>query len=184
MARSKGRALVPATYGTRKPARTKTWGPDMADFMEQLGVELLPWQRDVADEWLAHDSQGKLIHPTGCLVVPRRNGKSLLLVARSLFGMWWLGERRVSFTAQNHQTAGEIFSGLCDLVEDQAPELLVSKRLANGQQRLEIRERLGRNQLRLGDEIEGCINALERNILELRPGKSVDRQLHGIKATP
>ena len=136
---ARGSGLVPPAYGTRRPARSKTWGPDLADFVEQLGIELLPWQRLVVDEWLAHDSKGNLIHPTGCLVVPRRQGKSLLLVARSLFGMWWLGERRVSFTAQNHQTAGEIFAGLCDLVEDQAPELLVSKRLANGQQRLEIR---------------------------------------------
>lgn len=102
-------------------------------------MELLPWQQEVADVWLEHDGKGRLVNQLGCLVVPRRNGKSALLVARMLFGMWWLGERRVSFTAQDHKTSGEIFATVCDLVEDQAPELLVTKRLANGQQRLEIR---------------------------------------------
>lgn len=116
----------------------------MAEFMAQLGMELLPWQKAVADCWLEHDSHGRLVNPTACVVIPRRQGKSWLLVARMLFGMWWLDEHRVSFTAQDHKTAGEIFANMCNLVEDQAPELLVSKRLANGQQRLEIRAHDGK----------------------------------------
>lgn len=131
--------LQPPAYGTRRPAKSRTWGPALADFMEQLGKPLLPWQQLVADSWLEHDSEGKLVNSTACLVVPRRQGKSWLLVARMLFGMWWLGEHRVTFTAQDHRTASEIFANLCDLVEDELPELLVNKRLANGQQRLEIR---------------------------------------------
>lgn len=131
--------LTPPAYGTRRPNKARTWGPDLAAFMEQLGQPLLPWQQLVADAWLAHDAQGRLVNQTACLVVPRRQGKSWLLVARMLFGMWWLGERRVTFTAQDHRTASEIFANLCDLVEDHLPELLLVKRLANGQQRLDIR---------------------------------------------
>lgn len=107
--------------------------------MEQLGHPLLPWQQLVADCWLEHDARGRLVNQTATLVVPRRQGKSFLLVARMLFGMWWLGEKRVSFTAQDHKTAGEIFANLCSIVEDELPELLVTKRMANGQQRLDIR---------------------------------------------
>lgn len=130
---------VPATFGTVPGKGAASWGDDLAAFAEVFGVELLPWQRDVAGQWLEHDAAGRLTRTTGTLVVPRRNGKSLLLVLRMLYGMWALGERRVSFSAQDNRTAAEIFSLMVDLVEDHVPEILAGKRLANGQQRLDIR---------------------------------------------
>jgi phage terminase large subunit-like protein len=113
------------------------------EFCRVFGVELLPWQVEVGEQWLEHDA-GALTRPTCALVVPRRNGKSMLLVMRILFGMYALGERRVSFSAQDHRTSGEIFSLMADLIEDNVPELMANKRLANGQQRLEIRTHDGR----------------------------------------
>lgn len=130
---------VPAAFATAPGKRSRSYVDELAGFAEVFGLELLPWQLEVARQWLEHDAAGALTRHTGTLVVPRRNGKSLLLVVRMLYGMWALGERRVSFSAQDNRTAAEIFGLMVDLVQDHVPEILAGKRLANGQQRLDIR---------------------------------------------
>lgn len=134
---------TPAAWSTKRAPRLKSYSGEFVEFCRVFGVELLPWQVDVSDQWLEHKNH-KLTRNTGTLVVPRRNGKSMLLVMRILFGMYALDERRVSFSAQDHRTSGEIFSLMVDLVEDNVPELMAGKRLANGQQRLDIRAHDGR----------------------------------------
>ena len=134
---------VPAAFGTTRAKGSASYGGEFVEFCRVFGVELLPWQVAVSDQWLEHDG-GALTRNTAALVVPRRNGKSMLLVMRILFGMYALGERRVSFSAQDHRTSGEIFALMADLIEDNVPELLAGKRLANGQQRLDLRTHDGR----------------------------------------
>lgn len=129
------------TFGTLRVKRLKSWGPDACDLMEIAGIELLPWQRDVLEQWLEHDSKGNLARTSGTLIVPRRNGKTALLMARMLFGLYVLGENRVSYTAHDARTAAETYGSMKDLVS--RPALLrhvrPSFRNANGSERIEFR---------------------------------------------
>lgn len=110
---------------------------DAVAFCQQIGLHLDPWQEFVLAESLREASDWKctkctyraaepipcdqhprsqLIHPWSAfesvLVVPRQNGKSELAVARMLVGLYLLEERLQIFTAQQFDTALEVFERL------------------------------------------------------------------------
>lgn len=129
---------VPPAFGTLLDPKLGTYGEAASELALLAGIELLPWQRDVLDEWLEHDG-GRLTRKSCTLVVPRRNGKTLLLLARMLFGLYVLGERRVNYTAQDNRTAFETFESMTLLVET-GPfrDRVEAVRKANGQQRIDF----------------------------------------------
>lgn len=130
---------VPPAFGTLLDTKLGSYGSAASELAALAGITLLPWQRDVLDEWLEIDKAGRLTRKSATLVVPRRNGKTLLLLTRMLFGLYVLGERRVNYTAQDNRTAFETFESMCDLVE-RVPFVsrVASVRKANGQQRIDF----------------------------------------------
>jgi hypothetical protein len=100
----------------------RTLGPLACELLEAIDVRLLPWQSLVLDEWLAvvddpDARQGLRLARTSCgLIVPRRNGKTLLVAVRALVGILVLDERRVTYTAHRFDTALETFSTFRELV--------------------------------------------------------------------
>jgi phage terminase large subunit-like protein len=77
-ARSVPRSGVPARWATRRTRRA-TYGRKVAEVAEALGLELLPWQRQVVDVALEHE-RGRLAYRDVVVSVPRQAGKSVLLL--------------------------------------------------------------------------------------------------------
>lgn len=138
-----GPSSRPPAWGTVRTRKSETWGPDAADLMELAGYELLPWQRDTLDQMLEHDKDGRLTRGAASLIVPRRQGKTLLLLARMLFGIYAMPnpENRVAYTAQDNRTAYDVFENLIEVVERPAFARYVAPngiRKANGSQRIDF----------------------------------------------
>lgn len=94
---------------------------DKADKMLRLaGVELMPWQRSLLNDWLAVDSNGSWAAPSCGLSVPRQNGKTHLIAARIAFGMVAFSEWCV-YTSHLQKTSTETFETLKAIFE--APAL-------------------------------------------------------------
>jgi phage terminase large subunit-like protein len=69
---------VSARWATRRTRRA-TYGGKVAEVAAALGLELLPWQRQVADVALEH-VQGRLAYRDITVSVPRQSGKSTLVL--------------------------------------------------------------------------------------------------------
>lgn len=93
----------PPRFGTpRRPERT-TLGPAVGAVARRLGMELMPWQQHVADVAFEVDPDtGRLAYREIVLTVPRRSGKSALLLAVLIHRMIGMGSAQVAaFTMQN-----------------------------------------------------------------------------------
>lgn len=69
------------------PEYQRSDGLDAAKLVRVGGTVLDPWQGDVLDDWMGFTPAGKWAAPTAGGSVPRQNGKSLLIQARSEAGM-------------------------------------------------------------------------------------------------
>lgn len=63
-----------------------------------------PWQRNILNDWLAVDDNGKLLNSLCLLCVPRQNGKTGCIIPRETVGLVIRGER-ILHTAQEYQTS-------------------------------------------------------------------------------
>jgi phage terminase large subunit-like protein len=97
----------PPRYSTARNRSRVTYGPKVAETASLLGLELMPWQRHVADIALEVDSStGQLAYREVVLTVPRQSGKTTLqlavMVHRALgFG----GPQNIVYTAQDRNHA-------------------------------------------------------------------------------
>lgn len=57
------------------------------ELLEEYGTPLYEWQKHVLRRWLATDEDGNFTNQTCGLSVPRQNGKSVLFVARIIYGI-------------------------------------------------------------------------------------------------
>ena len=71
----------------------KTEGPYAAQLSESYDLSPHEWQRDLLDDWLAVDDEGKLIHNYCVLEVPRQNGKTGVSDPRETWGLVKRGEQ-------------------------------------------------------------------------------------------
>jgi hypothetical protein len=69
---------VRARWATRRTRRA-AYGGKVAEVAAALGLELLPWQRQVADVALEH-VRGQLVYRDVVISVPRQSGKSTLVL--------------------------------------------------------------------------------------------------------
>lgn len=137
------------TKPLRKLTPRTSLGFDVIVFAEQvLLLTLLPWQRWLLIHALELRVDGGLRFRNVVVLVARQNGKSTL---SQVLALWWLyvcGDRLVLGTAQDLDTAEEVWQGAVDLVlevddDDQPirPELaaLVKKVvLVNGKKSLDL----------------------------------------------
>lgn len=119
-----------------------SYGGDAGELADAYGLTPDPWQQTVLDDWLAVDEDGKYVHDTCGLSVPRQNGKNGVLEVRELYGMTVEGER-ILHTAHEVKTARKAFLRLLSFFENEReyPELVeVVKtiRKTNGQEAIEL----------------------------------------------
>jgi Terminase large subunit, T4likevirus-type, N-terminal len=87
-------------------ARDNSW-QDVADLSAAFGLVLDPWQEDVLKAAMGERSDGRWASQRVGLSVPRQNGKSVLLLARSLAGALLFGERLIVVSAHEADTYRE-----------------------------------------------------------------------------
>lgn len=94
-------------------------GQDLIDFSSSIGLELLPWQK-----WLAihahkyHPETGRYAHPLVTCVVARQNGKTSIMKARILMGLFeWNNPLQIG-TAHRLTTSLETFRDLVNIIEE------------------------------------------------------------------
>jgi hypothetical protein len=96
-------------------------GQDIADealeFASVIGVELTGWQQLVLRDWLATTDDGRWCHRTGCLIVPRQSGKSVLLTVRYLHALYFGAEESILATAHRFATVQGQFTDMVALVD-------------------------------------------------------------------
>ena len=89
----------------------KTEGIYAAQLSESYDLKPHPWQKDILNDWLAVDNDGKLIHSYCVLEVPRQNGKTGVSDPRETWGLIKRAES-ILHTAQEFQTAKKAFDRL------------------------------------------------------------------------
>lgn len=156
------------------PAYASSTGPEAVELARMAGIELDPWQQIELTHGLGESPDWKCpacthrtaefevcpdhpdrepIHPWAAFevaeVVPRQNGKSELLIARQLAGLFLLEEELQIYSAHLFDTAMEIFRRLVFVVEncdDLRREVkhrgskLVGITYSHGQEGIELRD--------------------------------------------
>ena len=121
----------PRLEGNPKPAWESHHGGDYlhgdrcAKFAHKVGHPLFGWQWETERKILATRPDGLWAHPDVCLIIPRQNGKTQLVVFRILYGLFFLGEKIV-YTAQKWLTVEDVYDRIVAII-DARPSL--AKRL-------------------------------------------------------
>lgn len=97
-------------------------GVEAVELARVAGLNLDPWQQHVLKGSLGVRDDGKWAASTVGLVLPRQLGKSVVLDARQLAGLFIVNERLALSTAQEFKTTSESFRRIMALIEN-TPEL-------------------------------------------------------------
>lgn len=116
-------AQVPTNF--LAPLWHTTAGDDAVDLAAVCGIKLLPWQQLVLRNALGEDKTGRYMAQQVGLIVPRQNGKNVVLLARELAGLFLFHEETIVHTAHRFKTAREAFRDLRQAIMN-APEELRS----------------------------------------------------------
>jgi hypothetical protein len=119
-----------------------TLGYDVIDFAEEvLHLQLYPWQKVLLCRMLELLPDGSLRFRTVVVLIARQNGKSTLSQVLALWFMIVWGWPLVMGTAQDLETAEEVWQGAVDLVEedDELSKLLKRVVKVNGKKALELK---------------------------------------------
>ena len=109
-------APFPEPRGGYIPRADGRWGRAAAGLAALAGIELDGWQRMVLDAGCDRRAGKWSAFEVG-LVVPRQNGKSVVLAVRELAGVLLFGERLVIHSAHEWRTVSEQFAATLELVE-------------------------------------------------------------------
>lgn len=94
------------------PLYRSSAGQDAIDVAALAGIDLDDWQRYVLERALGEGHRGRWAAFEVGLVVPRQNGKNIVLEARELAGALLFGERRIIHTAHRYDAAMDAFEKL------------------------------------------------------------------------
>ena len=97
-------------------------GEKVVKLARRMRVRPMPWQSWSIEQIMAKDPDGSWTHPECCLIVPRQNGKSLILSLLVIYRMFVLGEN-IIFSAQQWETAKSLWKRTWNLVRSQ-PDLM------------------------------------------------------------
>jgi hypothetical protein len=142
----------PKVYGSSEPrictpplrplTPETTLGYDVIEFAEEvLHLQLYPWQKVLLCRMLELLPDGSLRFRTVVVLIARQNGKSTLSQVLALWFMIVWGWPLVMGTAQDLETAEEVWQGAVDLVEedDELSKLLKRVVKVNGKKALELK---------------------------------------------
>ena len=99
-----------------------THGEKVVKLARRMKVRPMPWQTWSIEQIMAKAPDGTWTHPECCLIVPRQNGKSLILSLLVVYRMFVLGEN-IIFSAQQWETAKSLWKRTWNLVRSH-PELM------------------------------------------------------------
>lgn len=91
-----------------------------AELAADLGLNLLPWQKEMLGE-SARMRNGRWSAFEVAALVPRQQGKSFVLVSRALAGCLVYGERLVLYSAHEYRTAAETWRLMQELCDEEGP---------------------------------------------------------------
>lgn len=122
------------------PEFSSTTGPEVLDVCEMSKLVLLPWQADVISDCLGERPDGKWAAQQIGLIVPRQNGKTEILVARMLAGLFLLGEEEIIYSAHRADTSLGIFRRFVKYLKRSKTfgREIKTIRTANGQEGVEL----------------------------------------------
>lgn len=101
------------TISVRLPY-TESYGTEAVDLYNQSGRTAQEWQALMAEDIMAVNSDGLWIHMKAGWSIPRRNGKSELLIMRSLWDL--MHNRRTLYTAHRETTSASAWEKVCKLL--------------------------------------------------------------------
>lgn len=104
------------------PSYVSSAAPECLELLRLVGMPLLPWQVRFLTQMLGETAEGTWAAPQVGLIVPRQNGKSYLLAARVLAGLFLVKEGLITYTAHRVDTALEVFN-LVDRLARSSPEI-------------------------------------------------------------
>lgn len=108
--------------GNSTPAWESHFGGDYfhgdrcARFAHKVERPLFGWQWDSLRKILATRDDGLWAHPDVCLVIPRQQGKTQIIVFRILYGLFYLGEKIV-YSAQRWKTVEDVFDRITAIID-------------------------------------------------------------------
>lgn len=135
------------------------------DFCRHYGLTLDGWQEDVLSDSLQVMADGDWAASEVGIVVPRQNGKGVILEARELVGLFLLDEPLISHSAHLVDTSLEHFRRLLATIEDSDLEQKVRKvRHTNGQESIEL---MNGHRIRFGSRSRGLWRGSSGDVLVL-----------------
>lgn len=124
------------------PESEFSFGDEAIELAHRAGLDLDEWQQNVLRDSLRVGPDGKWAATSVGLVVPRQQGKSVILDARQLAGLFLLGEELQISSAHEFKTCAESFRRVMRLIEG-TPDLdaRVSKVFtSHGQEGIELKD--------------------------------------------
>ena len=108
------------------PERVGSAGPEALELCEKVGLTLDPWQAWCLEQALGEHRDGSWAAYETAIVCSRQNGKSELLTARLVVGLFLLGEREIIYSSHRYDAAMVVFRRLVGVIEGSA---LLRKRI-------------------------------------------------------
>ena len=96
--------------------RSNAW-EDVSDLCAAYGLILDGWQEDVLRAGLAERSDGRWAARNVGVSIARQNGKTQIIAARVLAGLFLFDEKLIQVSAQRQDTAREVFFRLVEIIE-------------------------------------------------------------------
>lgn len=112
----------PRLEGNPRPSWESHFGGDyfhgdrLGRFAHKCERPLFGWQWECERKILATRPDGLWAHSDVCLVIPRQNGKTQIVIWRILYGLFYLGEKIV-YTAQKWLTVEDVYDRIVDIIK-------------------------------------------------------------------
>lgn len=115
----------PTLEGRQEPHEESIFPGDLThagkaiELARRAGAISMPWQKRAQNAILSTTSAGRWTHSDCCLIIPRQNGKSEILILRCLYGLFKLGET-ILYTAQRWKTARDGWKRLMSIIKSRS----------------------------------------------------------------
>jgi phage terminase large subunit-like protein len=123
------------------PPYSRSAGEDAIDLAAMAGLMLDDWQQHVLSAGLGERDDGGWSSFEVCLVVPRQNGKGVVLEAVELAGLFLFSESLILHSAHEFKTAAEAFTRVLATVEnsDYLRRRVARVRTSHGEEGIELK---------------------------------------------
>lgn len=112
---------LPANF--HAPLWHTTAGDDAVDLAAACGLDLFPWQQVALRNALGERHDGRWSAFEVSLIVPRQNGKNVVIIARQIAGLFLFDEEQIIHTAHKFKTAKNAYRDLKKIIE-KVPDLM------------------------------------------------------------